>query len=92
MFSNHILKPERTPLENSVWGTEKSSGTFLSLFESRLMRAKSYLDEPFEVALESDLLGNTSQVRRIVASNPIDAHLVHSWDELGNIAQGALIH
>src|SRR5208282_1554078 len=30
LFSNHILKPERTPLENSVWGTEKSSGTFKS--------------------------------------------------------------
>ena len=35
MFSHHILKPERTPLENSVWGTPKSSGTFASLFKSR---------------------------------------------------------
>ena len=34
MFSHHILKPERAPLENSVWGTDKSSGTFSSLFES----------------------------------------------------------
>lgn len=24
IFSNHILKPERTPLENSVWGDRKS--------------------------------------------------------------------
>lgn len=39
MFSNHILKPERAPLENSVWGTEKSSGTFSTLFESRLLNA-----------------------------------------------------
>src|ERR1019366_2771567 len=37
MFSNHVLKPERTPLENSVWGTDKSSGTFSTLFESRLI-------------------------------------------------------
>ncbi|MDR3253853.1 MAG: hypothetical protein LBT07_02680, partial [Endomicrobium sp.] len=31
MFSNHILKPERTPLENSVWGSPQSSGTFSTL-------------------------------------------------------------
>jgi len=91
MFSNHILKPERTPLENSVWGTEKSSGTFRSLFESRLIRAKRYLDEPFEVALDADLLGNKAQARKIVASDPIDVHQVNSWDELGKLGQGALI-
>ena len=33
MFSNHILKPERTPLENCVWGTPKSSGTFSTLIQ-----------------------------------------------------------
>jgi putative DNA methylase len=91
MFSNHILKPERTPLENSVWGTEKSSGTFRSLFESRLIRAKRYLDEPFEVALDTDLLGNKAPARKIVASDPIDVHQVRSWDELGKAGQGALI-
>ena len=91
MFSNHILKPERTPLENSVWGTEKSSGTFRSLFESRLIRAKRYLDEPFEVTLDADLPGNKAQARKIVASDPIDVHQVRSWDELGKVGQGALI-
>ena len=49
MFSNHILKPERTPLENSVWGTHKSSGTFSTLFHSRLLRAQEYLRRPFEI-------------------------------------------
>ena len=91
MFSNHILKPERTPLENSVWGTEKSSGTFRSLFESRLICAKRYLDEPFEVTLDSDLLGNKAQARKVVASDPIDVLQVPSWDELENTAHGALI-
>jgi putative DNA methylase len=91
MFSNHILKPERTPLENSVWGTEKSSGTFRSLFESRLIRAKRYLDEPFEVTLDADLLGNKAQARKIVASDPINVQQVRSWDELGKEGQGALI-
>src|SRR6266700_2366326 len=91
MFSNHILKPERMPLENSVWGTEKSSGTFRSLFESRLIRAKRYLDEPFEVTLDADLLGNKAQARKIVASDPIDVHQACSWEELGKVRQGALI-
>ena len=91
MFSNHILKPERTPLENSVWGTDKSSGTFSTLFESRLLRAKRYLDEPFEVNLESDLLGQRTGSKKILASAPIDVPCVASWQELASSAKGVLI-
>lgn len=91
MFSNHILKPERTPLENSVWGTDKSSGTFSTLFESRLIRAKRYLDQPFEIAFEDDLLGQRSSTRKIVASDPIHAQCVASWDELRTTDQGVLV-
>lgn len=80
MFSNHILKPERTPLENSVWGTAKSSGTFATLFESRLLRAKRYLDEPFELQLERDPLGKV-RTTKTVASAPINVGLVSNWDE-----------
>lgn len=91
MFSNHILKPERTPLENSVWGTDKSSGTFSTLFESRLIRAKRYLDQPFEIIFENDLLGQRSGTRKIVASDPIHTQCVASWDELYAMDQGVLI-
>ena len=38
MFSHHILKPERTPLEANLWGTPKSSGAFSTLFQSRILR------------------------------------------------------
>ena len=48
-FSNHILKPERTPLEANPWGTPKSSGSFSTLFRSRILRALDYQDRPFEV-------------------------------------------
>jgi len=82
MFSNHILKPERTPIENSVWGTDKSSGTFRTLFESRLIRAKKYLDEPFEVDFEYDLFGQRARSRKSIASKPITAKLVETWEEL----------
>jgi putative DNA methylase len=48
MFSHHILKPERMPIEANVWGTEKSSGSFLNLFRTRLLRAIEYRQYPFE--------------------------------------------
>jgi putative DNA methylase len=91
MFSNHILKPERTPLENSVWGTEKSSGTFLSLFESRLIRAKRYLDEPFEIAMDAPLFGNSNKASKITCSDPINVPHLTSWDELSAAKKGTLI-
>lgn len=91
MFSNHILKPERVPLENSVWGTDKSSGTFSTLFESRLIRAKQYLDQPFEIAFENDLFGQRTGTRKIIASDPIQAQHVASWDELQTTDRGLMI-
>ncbi|MCI0397146.1 MAG: DNA adenine methylase [Chloroflexi bacterium] len=53
LFSHHILKPERTPLENNPWGTSKNSGSFATLFERRLLAAQKYANEPFELALTS---------------------------------------
>jgi len=50
MFSHHILKPERVPIEANVWGTEKSSGSFANLFRSRLLRGADYRDRPFELS------------------------------------------
>jgi putative DNA methylase len=82
MFSNHILKPERAPLENSVWGTSKSSGTFSTLFESRLIRAKRYLDDPFEIAFENNLFGAKTGSQKITASDPIKVSRVASWADL----------
>jgi putative DNA methylase len=49
MFSHHILKPERTPIEANVWGTPKSSGSFSNLFRTRLLKAVEYRLRPTEV-------------------------------------------
>jgi len=49
MFSHHILKPERVPIEANVWGTPKSSGSFSNLFRSRLLKAIEYRAAPTEV-------------------------------------------
>ena len=91
MFSHHILKPERAPLENSVWGTNKSSGTFSTLFESRLIPAKRYLNNPFEICIETDLFGNSIGSNRITASEAINVSLVESWEAFLQKDRAALV-
>ena len=51
IFSHHILKPERTPIEANIWGTAKSSGSFFTLFQNRVKRAAIYRQEPKEINL-----------------------------------------
>lgn len=51
MFAHHILKPEKVPLEANVWGTAKSSGSFMTIFERRICRALDYASNPFELRL-----------------------------------------
>lgn len=61
LFSNHILKPELAPLEAHPWGTSKSSGSFRTLFESRILRALDYKVHPFEVRLKPDSTPKTAE-------------------------------
>ncbi len=61
MFSHHILKPERVPLEANLWGTPKSSGSFSTLFESRILSALNYAEDPFELKLISNNGKRSSQ-------------------------------
>ena len=51
MFYNHILKPERTPIEANIWGTSKSSGSFSTLYKGRLKSLIKYRERPTEVNL-----------------------------------------
>lgn len=91
IFSHHILKPARTPLENSIWGTDKSSGTFVSLFASRLMPAKRYLDFPFELYDQKDLFGNSVGTTKVLFSEPINVSLVESWAEFVDSNQAGIV-
>lgn len=93
LFSHHILKPERTVLENSVWGTEKSSGTFATLFRSRLLKAKKYLDSPVEVGVSQGLFGDAKVVGngKVTSSDRIDVKVTASWEEFAATPRGALI-
>ena len=85
IFNNHILKPEKLPLENCVWGTEKSSGTFSSLFKSRLLRAKEYLDNPFELKISK------GQSHKVYCNNKMNPSFCSSFDELNKNPNSCLI-
>lgn len=77
MFAHHILKPERVPLEANLWGTEKSSGSFSTMFEGRIRRALDYADEPFELRLAS---GKGSKAEKIYGlSEKIGAPVAESY-------------
>lgn len=90
MFSNHILKPERTPLENSVWGIlDKSSGTFSSLFISRLIKAKMYLKEPFEISIRKNAEKRTKE--KVICSDAISLDVSTDWNTFSQSGQGALV-
>ncbi|HEX7316663.1 MAG TPA: DNA methyltransferase [Pyrinomonadaceae bacterium] len=93
LFSHHILKPERTVLENSVWGTEKSSGTFSTLFRSRLLKAKKYLDSPVEVRVPQGLADDAKVVGngKVASSDRIDVKVTASWEEFAATPRGALV-
>ncbi|MDG4751287.1 DNA methyltransferase [Micromonospora sp. WMMD718] len=75
MFSHHILKPERTPLEAHPWGTPQSSGAFSTLYKSRLQRAHEYKAEP------ADLVDDGTDINRVTGlSEPLAATIADSWD------------
>ncbi|MFJ6441054.1 DNA methyltransferase [Streptomyces sp. NPDC091649] len=75
MFSHHVFKPERTPLEAHPWGTSQSSGAFSTLFKSRLRRAHEYKTNP------ADLVERGTGIERISGvSKPVGASIADSWE------------
>ena len=86
IFSNHILKPERTPLENSVWGTDKSSGCFSTLYKTRFLPAKKYLENPFEIAIDDN-----DKSSKVTSSEALTPCLVPDWSTLSNTDKSAFI-
>ncbi len=80
MFSHHILKPERTPIEANPWGTPKSSGAFSNLFRSRLLRAVDYRLAPTEVNGRETAKGR-------VCAPPFSGEIERHWPSDGNYKQ-----
>lgn len=86
MFSNHILKPELTPLEANIWGTPKSSGSFSTLYKSRILRALEYKDNPYEIKLTNK---GSEKVDNI--NNPINSEVVLSFEEFSKMEDSVFI-
>ena len=76
MFAHHVLKPEMMPLEANLWGTNKSSGAFSSLFHSRVERALAYKANPTELRL---IKTKSAKVGGI--NHPIEAQVAESFTE-----------
>ncbi len=88
MFSHHILKPERMPIEANVWGTPKSSGSFTTLFRSRLLRALAYRAAPFEIAVEQN--GDRPSGRKVLGiSPPMGGQIVAKYPK-GGLKPGSI--
>jgi putative DNA methylase len=85
MFAHHILKPERMPVEGNVWGTSKSSGSFSTLFKSRLFRAIEYRNAPFEVAIP-DARERNGGKRAFGGSLPFTGAVSTLWPPNGRAA------
>ena len=86
MFSHHVLKPERTPLEANPWGTPQSSGSFSTLYRSRILRAYEYKTTPFDlVANKNDDDVVVERVQGI--SRSVSADIVDSWQEFVEAAK-----
>ena len=86
MFAHHILKPERTPIEANLWGTPKSSGSFSTLYKSRLTRALQYREAPFEIAVEHH--GVSRSGRKAFGASPPMGGPVLSGYPTGGMAPG----
>ena len=82
MFAHHILKPERVPLEANIWGTPKSSGSFMTMFEGRIRRALEYARDPFELRTRGSGRKTTEKVYGLSRSLGFEiASDVGSFDE-----------
>ncbi len=86
MFSHHVLKPERTPLEAHPWGTPSSSGSFSTLFKSRIERALEYKVSPHDIVLAG------GEARRVFGlGEPLARRVVDTWPLDGCLQDEALI-
>ena len=74
MFSHHVLKPELMPLEANLWGTSKSSGSFSTLFRSRIEAALAYKADPTELRINN---GKSIKVHRI--NKPVAVSIADSF-------------
>ena len=80
LFSHHILKPELVPIEANLWGTPRSSGSFSTLFRSRILKALDYKAHPFELELVRTN-GALRSKKVFGLSRPLNTPIVRTYAE-----------
>ncbi len=53
LFAHHAYIPPKEPLEANLWGVDRSSGGFSTLYRSRLRRGKAFAHQPVERRITS---------------------------------------
>lgn len=90
LFSHHILKPERTPIENNIWGTSQSSGAFSPMFKRRILAARMYAEDPFELMVTQE--NGSAKGKKVFAINKaILPKLAENFSEINSRQADALI-
>ena len=79
MFSHHILKPELMPIEANIWGTDKSSGSFSTLYKSRILNALNYKSSPTEIKVCD---GRSQKLDSI--NKPIQVDIADSYSDFSS--------
>ena len=76
MFAHHILRPELMPIDANIWGTPKSSGSFSTLYQRRVLQALSYKSNPFELKLNGKTATKVSNV-----NSPLELQVCDTYQE-----------
>jgi adenine-specific DNA methylase len=77
LFAHHAFIPAKEPLEANLWGVNRSSGGFSTLYKERLRRGKAYARRPVERRL-----GARGPVKVPIPGEQIEATLAASFEEL----------
>jgi len=86
IFSHHAFVHPYESLENNLWGVGHQSGTFSSLYRSRLRRGKEYCVAPYERRVEN---GRAKKV--FIRGERIEGRLAEDFTELVNTRKNVLL-
>ncbi|HIE18241.1 TPA: hypothetical protein EYP75_00800, partial [Candidatus Bathyarchaeota archaeon] len=86
IFSHHAFVHPYESLENNLWGIGHQSGTFSSLYKSRLRRGKEYCLAPYERKIEN---GKVKKVR--IKGERIEGRFAKDFTELVGTEKNVLL-
>ncbi len=77
LFAHHAFIPAKEPLEANLWGIDRSSGGFSTLYRERLRRGKVYAKRPVERCL-----GTSGVIQVPIPGEQVEAPPAASFAEL----------